>query len=599
MMNLIKKLGSVGFTVAISLALILLLIVSTSMEAINGTPFAQKMFYQTRWFEVLLSFLWINIFCSTILRFPFKKGHIGFLITHVGILGLLTGALIASSHGVDGEMTIFEGETSATIRQSGYVLGVGFPNQEETTFDLKKGIFQFVLTKARMNATVPFCPLEQKKSSPSGRLPPLVGEMVSFNVTDILENATERMIVTPASLQAPINHAVQVKINSKQMGENSSVWLVEQDANNPSSHEMMAGSIKLVLKAQPKSSVPQKPELKVFDKSGKEIAVIHVSEGTLPQSIPIAETGSLIKDLEYYPFATVSGKNKLMNYPEGKRFNPAVVFNLVDSSGVATRKVKFAFFPEFESMHPQGAPKADDILIKFDAGNPGDFQDTFDGPQISFFYTQDDTFGYQSRLHGKVVLEGNVEAGKCLPAGWMDVEFCVEKTLTRASVSYDIAETKDDHGLLAAAVTIPSVSGGNIHWVFDNRSTPVSLKKDQVYFFLTQKTLSIPFSLTLKEFRKIDYPGTQDAASFESDVVLTDAKRKISLERTISMNHPLEYDGYKVFQSSYLSDPKAGKGSVFTVAKNPGIPWIYIGSIFACIGALFQFYWTKEKTALS
>ena len=111
---------------------------------------------------------------------------------------------------------------------------------------------------------------------------------------------------------------------------------------------------------------------------------------------------------------------------------------------------------------------------------------------------------------------------------------------------------------------------------------------------LSAKTLGLPFSLTLKQFRKVDYPGTQDAASFESDVVLTDTQRKLTLERTISMNRPLEYDGYKIFQTSYMRDQNGLNGSVFTVAKNPGIPWIYLGSIVAFLGALFQFYLVKE-----
>ena len=116
MINIVKKLGSVGFTVVISVALILLLIVSTSMEAINGTPFAQKVFYQTRWFDILVSLLWVNIFCSTVLRFPFKKVQAGFLLTHIGILILLTGALITRTHTIEGEMTLQSlGQTTTTF----------------------------------------------------------------------------------------------------------------------------------------------------------------------------------------------------------------------------------------------------------------------------------------------------------------------------------------------------------------------------------------------------------------------------------------------------------------------------------------------------
>ncbi|MBF0330824.1 MAG: cytochrome c biogenesis protein ResB [Candidatus Omnitrophica bacterium] len=101
---------------------------------------------------------------------------------------------------------------------------------------------------------------------------------------------------------------------------------------------------------------------------------------------------------------------------------------------------------------------------------------------------------------------------------------------------------------------------------------------------------ALPFSLTLKQFRKIDYPGTMSAAAFESDVTLRDLHSGSTFERTISMNHPLSYAGYKVFQSSYFMDEQHAKISVFSVAHNPGILWIYIGSVLACCGAMVQFY---------
>ena len=56
------------------------------------------------------------------------------------------------------------------------------------------------------------------------------------------------------------------------------------------------------------------------------------------------------------------------------------------------------------------------------------------------------------------------------------------------------------------------------------------------------------------------------------------------------MNHPLDYKGYRIFQSSYVKDPEAGEASIFTVAKNPGIPFIYGGAIVIFVGAFLVFF---------
>jgi hypothetical protein len=595
MIGLIKLLGSVRFTVFISIALIILLIISTSMEAVNGTPFAQEVFYKTRWFDLVVSMLWVNIFCSTIMRFPFKRGQVGFLVTHIGILLLLAGALITRTHAVEGSLAVYEGETSDSVRQDGYNLAVAYPNQEQSKFELKEGNFSFALTKARLDSSKKFCPIKDKPSEDSKNAT-MGTDVVSFSVTALLQHATERMTVAQGNTNDPVNHAVQVKVQSKQLALNSLLWLMENGPGDSSSAEAMAGQVKFALRKsmKVKQAQSQKSLVRVFDTAGQEILVIDVEGGDIPKKIPLAKTGLSIKDLVYYPYATVA-KNGLVNYPEGKRLNPAVAYMLVDGTGVETRQVKFAYFPDFETMHPSKGKKSSDVQIRFEAGEAPDAQDSFDGLQVTFYYGEKDVWQYQVKHQEALLKEGEVTIGKCMPSGWMDVEFCAQELLSRANLNFDVVPSKNEQDPMAVAVTVPAVSGQKVHWVFDNKPVPVLLSKGEVYFFLAPKELKLPFSVELKQFRKIDYPGTMDAAGYESDVVLTDASKGVSIERTISMNLPLQYEGYKIFQSSYMSDPEHGKGSVFTVAKNPGIPWIYIGSTLACIGALLLFYWTRKE----
>ena len=107
---------------------------------------------------------------------------------------------------------------------------------------------------------------------------------------------------------------------------------------------------------------------------------------------------------------------------------------------------------------------------------------------------------------------------------------------------------------------------------------------------LRTKDRPVPFSLSLKDFRKVDYPGTNRAASFESDVRLHDTAEHVTIEKTISMNKPLDCQGYRIFQSSYVQDPQGGEASIFTVAKNPGIFLIYLGSCVTFLGGFLVFF---------
>ncbi|MDD3471049.1 MAG: hypothetical protein PHE53_13890, partial [Thermoguttaceae bacterium] len=68
--------------------------------------------YRSGWFAILNLLLGLNVLCSALVRFPWKRRHIGFLMTHAGILMLLVGSAITWSGGIEGVIGVFEGKTS-------------------------------------------------------------------------------------------------------------------------------------------------------------------------------------------------------------------------------------------------------------------------------------------------------------------------------------------------------------------------------------------------------------------------------------------------------------------------------------------------------
>ncbi|MBI4342244.1 MAG: cytochrome c biogenesis protein CcsA, partial [Candidatus Omnitrophica bacterium] len=102
---------------------------------------------------------------------------------------------------------------------------------------------------------------------------------------------------------------------------------------------------------------------------------------------------------------------------------------------------------------------------------------------------------------------------------------------------------------------------------------------------------ALPFTIKLLDFRKIDYPGTQMAAGFESDVELTDPQRGIILLRQISMNNPLRYRGFSFYQSSFIPGPP--ETTVLSVRSDPGTPFVYAGFLIVIGGVIAMFVLRK------
>jgi cytochrome c biogenesis protein ResB len=103
----------------------------------------------------------------------------------------------------------------------------------------------------------------------------------------------------------------------------------------------------------------------------------------------------------------------------------------------------------------------------------------------------------------------------------------------------------------------------------------------------------LPFLVKLMDFRKIVYPGTEMAASFECDVQLIDAERGVILMRKISMNNPLRHRGFSLFQSSYVPGPV--ETTVLSVRNDPGTPFVYAGFLIVVAGVVLMFV-SPEKS---
>jgi hypothetical protein len=104
--------SSIKLAVPLILSLAVMLAVGTFYEAAHGTPEAQRVIYKSWFMSVEMFLLIVNVVCAAIDRLPWKKHHVGFVITHAGIVILLMGSFITQQRGVDGALALGVGESS-------------------------------------------------------------------------------------------------------------------------------------------------------------------------------------------------------------------------------------------------------------------------------------------------------------------------------------------------------------------------------------------------------------------------------------------------------------------------------------------------------
>ncbi|CZE47517.1 cytochrome c biogenesis protein [Campylobacter geochelonis] len=115
------------------------------------------------------------------------------------------------------------------------------------------------------------------------------------------------------------------------------------------------------------------------------------------------------------------------------------------------------------------------------------------------------------------------------------------------------------------------------------RAFDVGGKEFQVAW--SPKMIELPFSLYLKDFEMDRYPGSNSPSGYSSQVVVKDGN--LSMDFKIYMNHVLDYDGYRFFQSSYDRDEQ---GTILSVNKDPGKLPTYFGYFLLTVGMLFNFF---------
>ena len=554
---LFHLLSSLKLAVIILSSLATILAVGTVYESLYDTATAKHYVYGTPWFAAVLGILGLNVFFAALSRWPWKRHHIGFLVTHLGIILLLIGSLITLIQGYEGQMILAEGETGRRMT---------LQEPQLYFYDLKNEKLE------QVNADFRFDPPSKAKPWSASALSGL-----RVTVDEFLPNAAEELRVEADG--EVLNPALAIKIQGSRAEMEE--WVFAREFERQS---LSLGPARLIYVELPDAAAFRKILAQPEAYSGP---LLRVEQELIP--VPAELPGErqagpyAVTVLEYFPHAAVEA-GRLKNL-SSERENPALSVLLQGPKGEERHSV-FAKFPELPTAHGRLEKPARLRLYEL----PADWNS---GNNELLLARLDDGSTFYALKAGGIWSQPKKIDNAPVATGWMDFQFSVAKQVEKArleKIYRKVPVPKGKEGPPSALhLQVADGFQNRDFWLGRGSSRDLMLGDRRLKIAYGLKSKPIGFELKLDKFKLGTYEGTKDPATYESEVTLI-ADGEPPRGHLIAMNEPLKYGKYKFFQASYQLNPDGPDFSVLAVAYDPGIFLKYLGSLVMIGGISLMFY---------
>lgn len=559
---------------SLQLALILLATIAaacalaTFMESGFTSKVAREYIYRAPWFMVWLGVLCVNLFAVTLTRWPWQKKHIGFVVTHYGIITLLIGAIIGMSTGFEGNVTLQKDAlpvsrvtTSRSIIQlespadNGLYI-MGFDAETAKLSEKRPRVFPVPDTKLNIVADE-FSPnlIREEK---------LVTSETADAGPGVLLRLSSKM--TGQSLEMPL-HLAQGQPDQEDFFGLASINLrpTLPPVTAPADRETQIVFAKYAPVIQP-GGTPSGVVIRLSE-DGEKVTIVsaegvgatYLRKDLLDQAI--TEAGALISVEKFWPdFAMENG----VPVSKSEDFNnPAILVHVSKQAGASTEK-----------------------------------------PSLEMAVTGDGV-GYQLRRGGQVYATGTAKAGESFNLGWNDWQAEILQAMPNAVV---VSETKPGPELpkggqgipgFRAHLVSPEGKSGPSRWVESGQVLSLTDGRNVVRVGYGLETKPVPFSLRLVKFEVPRDEGSDAPSNFLATVEFRDAKTGATKTGVAQMNRPASYPGtllanvtginYKFSQAEW--NPRDLDQTTLQVLYDPGWLLKWVGSLGICIGIAIMFYW--------
>jgi len=188
---------------------------------------------------------------------------------------------------------------------------------------------------------------------------------------------------------------------------------------------------------------------------------------------------------------------------------------------------------------------------------------------------------------------GFIKIGQVVSTGWMGLELRILDYLPRAREEYEVTSLESPNPLTTSAIKIRHQ---NIEkWLALNDMVKLFGATSAYLLSYQNRRIDLGFDLKLQQFEVQRYQGTMRAMEYSSKVQAVSPS--LQIEQTISMNEPLKFMGYTIYQASFQEDEQTRQpiASIFSINRDPG-RWIkYLGSLVFSLGIIWLFYQRRKR----
>ncbi len=599
--------ASLKLAVVLLAVLIIGAIAGTLYESSFDAKVARAYVYGAPWFNAWLLFLAANLTVSALSRWPWKKHHVAFLVTHLGIITLLAGSLIGRIWGIEGTITLFKGE----------------PPSNRLLVD------QHQLRVRDTDSLVKGYPVEFIHRPPTPQKPWDLGLLAGGARLSIVDYAPAiEGKLNPKPLKEGGVPALHFTIATAMMGQHLDSWLMADDRDH-GSFNMGLATIELKrgrAPAETKSDAANSPapvtgEVEIeeaifaFAKAPEEQVARAIKGGNSGAKVQLSppqngNKGSVVISLNGKTWTFDVAQNLGKEAPmEGSTFTARIdnywpdfrIDNGKPSSfseqpnnpaAVVTLRGKGVPVSAPENPHGDTKPGTAPEMPADGTAAPN---------HLTLFMADDGSVSYEliSRKAGRSTAK--LELNQPLTTGWADWQLTLDRTMPHAEEWMDFNPTTAPATgpELPDGVRLRIGQGENVseQWVPAGWQVAMPAGAADVQVAYGWKQIPLPIGLELLDFEVQRNEGSDSPAGFKSTVRVTTAEGQTATGQCW-MNNPFSYPGewwriwsgltFKMSQASWNPD-NLGQSTI-QILRDPGWLWKWIGSLLIVSGIFMLFY---------
>ena len=558
----IRFLGSIKLAVPVLGAIASILIGATFYESKVGSLVVQQQIYKSPWFGALMFLLAVNLGVSTLSRYPWRGARkVGFALTHLGLIVLIAGSAAVIHLGVEGLLLVRTDQpANHLVRVEGELLEV---------MDEQGQVHQAAVMAAPDHVISP-------------------QHFAGLTLQDYDENSIETVEYQAGNAQD--DPAIRLVLSSDRMGQTFDQWL------SPAAETVDLGPAQLELRQATNKTALQQL---LADPSKQQPR----PSGTLLLRVGNRETSLAIEDLRRHDAVINDIQVHLLNvWPD---------FRLDDHNQPITASQDWRN-PALEVEVTQAdhqerwfvfAQKGLEPILAGDAGSLDlgwQYQVPLPSATDYFRVIVSDQQLYYAARSSQSFSSGPLRVDQMIQPGWADFRITLADWLPHAErLQTRFSAPPGVEGV--PALQIASADGSQ-QWLTWGESALIADESHPMMAAFGPRMMALPFGIGLDDFLVERNEGSESVAMWTSQIRIEDLQGESAQSRSVWMNHPTWYQGWKIAQASW--NPGDLNQSTLQVKREP--LWVtaltWGGALLTVLGIGVMFYGPtlfKKRAAMS